>query len=257
MALARYHEDGRLDVSFGENGKRSLSFPGHFSATASAVGIDASGRIVVAGETGDEVALARFTEGGQRDGSFDGDGRVVTEVPVGIRVNAMVIARDGKIVVAGFAVVGSEYRFALARYHPDGSLDPTFGRNGQALTHFPGSSSEWAEGIAIDADGKIVAVGSAEVGYGSWRFALARYNPDGSLDPTFDGDGTVLTDFTSSSSDVAEGVAIDAEGKIVAVGEADDFQFALARYHPDGSLDSGFDGDGKVLTDFAGTFAYS
>lgn len=256
MALARYNEDGTLDLTFSEDGKRSLSFPDHPRATAHAVGIDASGRIVVAGRAASNPALARFTEGGQLDSSFDDDGRVVTELDPRLTVYDMVIAPDGKIVVAGSAIVDSGFQFALARYNPDGSLDPTFGLDGRVFTDFAGSSAEWAQGIAIDPAGKIVAAGQAEVRFTEWQFALARYNSDGSLDPTFDADGTVLIDFATSSAEDASSVAIDADGRIVAVGNAylgpGGFPFALARLNTDGSLDSSFDGDGQVLTDFGG-----
>lgn len=85
-------------------------------------------------------------------------------------------------------------------------------------------------------------------------FALARYNPDGSLDPTFDGDGRVTNQL--GTGDQARSVAIQRDGKIVAAGLACGFcfpaarDFGVARYNPDGSLDTTFSGDGKVTTDF-------
>jgi uncharacterized delta-60 repeat protein len=86
-----------------------------------------------------------------------------------------------------------------------------------------------AFGVAIQSDGKIVAAGRA--GGSGGRFALVRYNPDGSLDATFSGDGKVTTNFTAGD-DVALGVAIQADGKIVAAGGAGstNARFALARY---------------------------
>jgi uncharacterized delta-60 repeat protein len=83
---------------------------------------------------------------------------------------------------------------------------------------------------------------------------LARYNANGSLDTTFDGDGMVLTNFASSTDEEANALATDASGKTVVAGFAvvgGGGQFALARYNANGSLDTTFDGDGKVLTDFA------
>ena len=103
--------------------------------------------------------------------------------------------------------------------------------------------------MALQANGKIVAVGDAARPSAS-DFALARYNPNGSLDTTFSGDGKQTTDF--GGVDVANGVALQGDGKIVAVGQrggtASDF--ALARYNPNGSLDTSFSGDGKQTTDF-------
>jgi uncharacterized delta-60 repeat protein len=196
---------------------------------------------------------------GELDPTFDGDGKVETsfgEPDVFFNVaRAVAIQADGKIVAAGTGTA-----FALARYNPDGSLDPTFDGDGKVETAFND-----AYGVAIQADGKIVAAGVSESFVGpdtDLNFALARYNPDGSLDPTFDGDGKVVTGFEEPGRrpvfDVAKGVAIEADGKIVVAGESGDpggdprFNFALARYNPDGSLDPAFDGDGRVLTDFGG-----
>jgi uncharacterized delta-60 repeat protein len=104
------------------------------------------------------------------------------------------------------------------------------------------------QGLAIDADGKIVAGGSTESGSSDTDFALARYNPDGSLDTSFDADGKVTTDL--GGGDYVEAIAIDANGKIVAGGvsypPANGFSLALARYNADGSLDTSFDADGKL-----------
>jgi uncharacterized delta-60 repeat protein len=135
---------------------------------------------------------------------------------------------------------------------PPGDLDPTFDGDGKVTTDFD-SSTDQANGVALQADGKIVAAGLAIVS-GNFDFGLARYNTDGSLDITFDGDGKVATDF-AGGLDQAIGVAVQPDGKIVTAGHATvsgTSDFAIARYNPDGSLDSTFDLDGKVTTDFGG-----
>jgi len=137
---------------------------------------------------------------------------------------------------------------------PPGDLDTTFDGDGQVTTDFAAAAAE-VRGLAIQGDGKIVAAGRVDVS-GTRDFALARYNADGSLDPTFDGDGKVTTDF-DAGLDFGYAVAIQGDGKIVAAGDAfvsSTFDFALARYTTDGSLDPTFDGDGKVTTDFAGAY---
>ena len=98
--------------------------------------------------------------------------------------------------------------------------------------------------MAIQADGKIVVAGSSRR-----NFALARYNSNGSLDTSFDGDGKLTTDF--GGWDEASSMAIQADGKIVVAGSSRD-NFALARYNSNGSLDTSFDGDGKLTIDFGG-----
>ena len=101
-------------------------------------------------------------------------------------------------------------------------------------------------------DGKIVAVGGvlrSTSGDSSFSdFALARYNPNGSLDTSFSGDGKQTTDF-AGSDDEATGVALQSDGKVVVVGRTgfgspfgNSFDFAVARYNPNGSLDTSFSG---------------
>ena len=127
-----------------------------------------------------------------------------------------------------------------------GALDKSFGARGVVVTNFLGSFG--AEGMAIQPDGRIVAVGTS-----GGNFALARYNPDGSLDTSFDVDGKVTTDF--GRDDGALEVLVQPDGKIVAVGFSAAFpdgDFAVARYNPDGSLDSTFDLDGLATIDFGG-----
>jgi uncharacterized delta-60 repeat protein len=141
--------------------------------------------------------------------------------------------------------------FGAAPFKP-GDLDPMFDGDGKVKTDFAGSYDvDVAYGVVVQSDGKVVAAGSA-----SGEFGLARYRADGALDPTFDGDGKVQTSFGQGSVAFGYGVALQADGKIVMAGAAaipgsgTASNFALARYNPDGSLDTGFDGDGKVVTDF-------
>jgi uncharacterized delta-60 repeat protein/uncharacterized repeat protein (TIGR01451 family) len=143
------------------------------------------------------------------------------------------IQGDGRIVAAGRVSAD----FALARYNTDGSLDTTFSGDGKVTTDFAGSA-DFAWGVAIQANGKIVAAGAMVVS-GNRDFALARYNADGSLDTTFSGDGKVTTDF-AGPFDEARGVAIQANGRIVAAGVTNvsgNNDFALARYLVDAVAD--------------------
>jgi uncharacterized delta-60 repeat protein len=254
FALARYNPDGSLDPSFGAGGMVTTDIgAGGFDAAYS-VALQADGKIVAAGTTAPrgyccQFGLARYNPDGSLDASFDGDGKVTTNFGGNSPAFAVAVQPDGKIVA-----VGSTYNpypliddFALARYNGDGSLDPTFGTGGMVTTDFGGIDR--GEGVAIQTDGKIVAAGSGGL---SDDFALARYNGDGSLDPTFGTGGKVTTDF--GSSDRAYDVAIQKDGKIVAVGFSapNVVDFAVARYNPDGTLDASFGTDGKVTTDFSG-----
>jgi uncharacterized delta-60 repeat protein len=148
--------------------------------------------------------------------------------------------RSGAILVAAM-VVGVVFS-AGAKAAP-GDLDPTFSGDGKQRTDFGFGNSRAAATVRLP-DGKIVAVGEA-----GGHFALARYNPDGSLDTSFSADGKQTTDF--GGPDFASAVALQADGKIVAVGVGSR-DFALARYNPNGSLDASFSGDGRQTTDFGG-----
>ena len=180
---------------------------------------------------------------GDLDSTFGGDGSVATDVggeryPVRKRLQDVALQADGKIVVAGW--VGEKAGFAVARYEPDGTLDPDFAGDGVAITRFGGASSA-AEGVAIQADGRIVAAG-----YAGGSFALVRYRRNGKLDSSFGGDGKVKTDLTRWD-DYALDVAVQTNGKVVAGGRSAGHggRFGLARYRPNGTLDSTFSGDGR------------
>ncbi len=250
FGLARYNRNGTLDTSFGGDGKVVTNFSTTADDFANGVAIQADGKIVAAGHSNDRFALARYNSDGSLDVTFSGDGRMTTNFSsafddaLGVAVRA-----NGKIVAAGHA--GFD-RFALARYNPNGTLDNTFSGNGKVTTNFSRGASDLATGVAIQANGKIVAAGTAGSTEFSGRFALARYNPNGTLDTTFSGNGKATTDFAPTEQDVAFGVAIQADGKIVAAGGGDvgGFRFELARYKRNGTLDTTFSGDGKVTTNF-------
>jgi uncharacterized delta-60 repeat protein len=262
FALARYNPDGTLDGSFGGDGRvRSYLAEG---SEASAVAIQDDGKIVAAGYSYlryRRVAVARYNPDGTLDDSFGGDGKVSTHF--GGRsfdmALAVAIQDDGDIVAAGDSHGATHHRFALARYHPDGTLDSSFGGDGKIRTTFAGKNDAHSSAVAIQDDGRIVAAGSSTVPNVDTgphtRFALARYDPDGTLDDSFGGDGKVVTTHFVKRGGFAEAsaVAIQADGKIVAAGTTavSTTQFALARYNLDGTLDSSFGGDGKIRTHFA------
>jgi uncharacterized delta-60 repeat protein/uncharacterized repeat protein (TIGR01451 family) len=258
FALARYNTDGSLDPSFGSGGEVTTHFTSGFEVVI-AVAIQLDGKIVVTGQTFaggfQQFALARYNTDGSLDTSFASGGIVATNFGFDSAFGgALAIQPDGKIVAAGRA--GTD--FLLARYNGDGSLDATFGSGGIVTTDFGGTVFDAAFGVALQSNGKIVAAGGTFNGFvgPSADFALARYNPDGSLDASFGSGGQVTTDF--GGFDVARSVALQADGKIVAAGGTfngfvgPSADFALARYNPDGSLDASFGSGGKVTTDFGG-----
>jgi uncharacterized delta-60 repeat protein len=196
--VARYTARGRLDRSFGRNGTASTKLASF--SVGNAVAIQPDGEIVVVGDAALDFGITRYTAAGKLDRSFGDGGKVVTNIglskesdgsmyPSDDHAVAVAIQRDGKLVVAGSsnALGPPDVRnFALVRYTGDGRLDPSFGNGGKVLTHFVRSS--YPEGIVIQPDGKIVAAGG-----GAGYFVLARYTPDGKLDPTFGRGGKVQT----------------------------------------------------------------
>jgi uncharacterized delta-60 repeat protein len=265
FAVARYETDGSLDPTFDTDGKVTTDFNTSDDRGA-AVALQADGKIVVAGQSlvagppGPSInfAVVRYNSNGSLDTTFSGDGKVTTDVGNGEddAATAVAIQADGKIVTAGY--VRNQFvdpqgpsDFALVRYNTDGTLDTTFGVGGIVTTDF-NLDDDAANGVVIQPDAKIVAVGYANMG--TFDFALARYNTNGTLDSTFDGDGKVTTSF--GSTDTGDGIALQSDGKIVASGSANisgNIDFALARYNTNGSLDTTFSGDGKVTSDFGGT----
>lgn len=142
-------------------------------------------------------ALARYNPNGTLDNTFDGDGKLITPfVTAGNRASAVAIQSDGKIVVAGTAEdVGSTTNsIAVARYNINGSLDNTFDADGMLTTKIGSNNDSYGIGVALQNDGKIVVAGGARIGTGL-DFALARFNTNGALDNTFDGDGKATLDF--------------------------------------------------------------
>jgi uncharacterized delta-60 repeat protein len=249
MALARYTATGTLDTSFGRDGKVTTSFGVAGSDRAHAVAIQPDGKIVAAGYAYNgrylDFALSRYNSDGSPDTSFGVDGRLISGVfPSAWGIYAVATQPDGRILVAGDALG----YFAIGRYESAGAVDTTFANDGIAMVWDSFTDFGSAEGIALQADGKIVVTGYADIG-GPRGFAVVRLNPDGTLDTTFGASGTVTTPI--GSLDDAHSVVIQADGKIVVAGYAyKDFNraFALVRYNSDGSLDTTFDGDGKVTT---------
>jgi uncharacterized delta-60 repeat protein len=130
-----------------------------------------------------------------------------------------VVDGSDRVLVAGRAeVANSVAQFALARYLTDGTLDTSFDGDGRVLTDFPSSVSEEAFALGLDPWGDIVAAGTAEFQSSGRQFALARYTPSGALDTYFDGDGKVLTDWTTGNHEVVLALAFDGWGRIIAVG---------------------------------------
>src|SRR5438067_5130273 len=258
-------DDGDLDPKIATDGNVQTDFD-HSTDIAYAVAHQAEGKLVVVGTTyrnsdfsDEDFAVARYNPYGTLDKTFGVGGKVQTDFPdLAAVASSVVIQPDGKIVVAGgaFPLFTFAGDFKVVRYNSNGSLDTSFGDGGIVTTTFPEGS--YAFDVALQADGKIIAAGTVFVDFNpgdssNTDFALARYNPDGTPDATFGNGGQVSTDFLGLEDD-AFSLLIQPDGKIVAVGSANDpasfYDFAAVRYLSNGTIDTTFGVAGKVPTDF-------
>jgi uncharacterized delta-60 repeat protein len=264
FGVARYNPDGSLDSTFDSDGFVNTNI--FTDDEARSVAIQTDGKIVVAGYTSNgsliQIAVVRYNIDGTLDDTFNGDG-IATAVLGGISFGSSVtIDSNDKILVAATAFFSGEYNFAVFRFNPDGSLDTAFDFDGIATTDITPTQNDNVSSIAIQPDGRIVAVGNNDT-----SFVVVRYMANGSLDTSFDGDGILTTSISNiGSSSVANSVVIDTFGvdqKIVVTGytfnSGTGFDIAVARYNLNGSLDGSFDSDGIVVTSIGNgaDFGYS
>ncbi|PYS89416.1 MAG: hypothetical protein DMF62_07275, partial [Acidobacteria bacterium] len=288
--IARYNADGSPDTTFGGGtGKVAMQLPEYYSFPTGALLPD--GKIVMAGcychpdgyfenqvlalfnsdgsldKTGDNDAFSYGSGAGVYAVATQSDGKIVTassdvygnwlitqwgdfqvSTPdVGYPLS-IATEPDGKIVAAGYSYAGD---FAIVRYLPNGELDTSFDGDGIAITQItPGFDTVYS--IAVQADGKIVAAGSANQYEDDHSFVVVRYQANGSLDTTFDNDG-ILT-MPDPLAFRVPSVASQRDRKIVVAGTSSNGSnndFTLFRYNPNGSLDTTFGGgDGKATVDF-------
>ncbi|PKK88115.1 MAG: hypothetical protein CVV64_20220, partial [Candidatus Wallbacteria bacterium HGW-Wallbacteria-1] len=246
FALARYNSDGTLDTTFDSDGKVRNDFEGQEIIYSIAIASD--GKILAAGQIeigAKDFALVRYNSDGSLDTTFGNNGLVTTNIGENDAFKSMAIDSDGKIVAAGYYSIAFVNDIALIRYNSDGTLDTSFGSGGIVITDL--GSYEEAHAMALTSDGKIVVAGTDFNADND--FLLLRYNSNGSLDTTFGTNGVVTTD--TGVSELAYGISLTSEGKIVIAGKCND-QFAAARYLSNGTPDNSFSDDGVVVTSFGG-----
>jgi uncharacterized delta-60 repeat protein len=243
--LTRYTTDGQLDPEFGGGGMLTVD---PFLGAAVDLAVQANGRILIAGPDFD---VARLQSTGIHDLPFNG-GYANADWD-DTESTALALQNDGKPVLAGSRQnANGTATFALARFTANGVLDDDFGNGGLVVTGIGLSSI--ARDVTTQPDGKLIVAGGATDSLSdpvAVDFALARYNPDGSLDMSFGDEGRVTTDF--GSADQAWAVLLQPDGKIVAAGVSANQGMAFARYLPNGAPDNSFSGDGRQLLQISGS----
>ena len=248
FVLARYNEDGSQDLSFGNNGTVITNISNNDKGDyCYSLALQPDGKIVIGGisniSNDFNTCLLRFNSDGTPDISFDDDG-IVTTIDHS-NAQALAIQPDGKILVTGDGLT-------TARYNADGSVDSSWGTIGVVYTD-PAGHGGASNDIGVQPDGKIVIAGFAydTIISTGWDILIVRYNPDGTMDNSFDNDGLVFTSL-SEKWDAAFGIVIQPDGKIVVTGftEKPDetYDFATLRYNTDGKLDSTWSDDGIDIT---------
>lgn len=286
FTLTRYNSDGSLDSAF--NAASIVTIPIN-TGGETAVAVQPDGKVIVVGTSENRFGVRRYNPGGSLDTNFGIGGQAIATLPLatfGETAYALALQGDGKIVVAGHFARGEfDYYFALARYNSDGRLDTSFGTGGMVITS--AGADGRATAVALQADGKIVMAGSASKRTGFDQgidsdFALARYNPDGTSDPSFGSGSMVTTNFYSVSldpdrcsdaitpprsgmlsggrrvgllffNDEATALTVQPDDKIVVAGNSNNGPSyrdttILLRYYADGSRDSSFGMGGTIGT---------
>ena len=264
VVLAAAAGPGQLDPEFGFGGKMRTAISGTQDSPY-ALAVAPSGKIYLAGAANNgsnfDFAVAAFTSAGTLDTTFGRAGRVTQPIGPGSEfITAVGVQPNGRILVAGYGTGnGGNLDFALARYLPDGTLDPSFGNGGTTLTPV-GSGDDRAFALRLLADGRFLVGGSSRQVDSTdpnnvvttFFFTVVRYLPNGTLDPDFGNNGKTLTPVSTVAADGARASALGVQstGHIVLAGYANTggrYRFAMTRYNSLGGLDNNF-GTSGVLT---------
>lgn len=263
LAVLRLLPNGQIDTGFGVGGWVTQHNTGGSAPTSGQdLAIDGQGRLVVVGygrtPSGDRSVVWRILADGSFDTSFNTVGWAVIDLTGQTSYfRSVAIDAVGKIVVTGSRSNGADNDLLIVRLHEDGSLDTSLANSGWVVQHNTagGNGEDSGSGIAIDNDGRIYVAGASENALNQ-DLVLWRFNPDGSLDTSFNSTGFALFNGPADAHDAGFGLALDASGRIVVAGysqysSATNQDMLLLRFNSDGTLDSTFGTNGAVTHDGA------
>jgi uncharacterized delta-60 repeat protein len=258
--IARLNANGGFDTTFDLDGQATIAVSPR-EDRAAGVFVQTDGKILICGSTRSEsstwdFAVVRLNSDGTLDNTFDNDGIKISAITSADDFADAVIAQpDGKIIVAGQSMT-NQMNMIVVRYNADGSPDASFDGDGVATAQFQEGASTSSD-VQLQGDGKIVVAGGTAVGsiFSLYSFGVARFNPNGTLDAGFAGDGTAFVDVRNGAAqqNSAENLLIQPDGKIVASGNtnsgfASGNDFAVLRLSANGTPDPTFGSGGKVIT---------
>jgi uncharacterized delta-60 repeat protein len=231
IALARYHDNGEPDDSFGVDGIASTIIG--YEAIVYRIALQSDGKIIAGGyqwdpSLGVTFCLVRYNDDGSRDTDFGVDGIVITAIGGESKISSLAIQDDGYILAGGYTTGNDGVpKCALARYDTTGALDTTFGTGGVAITQIQYESK--TADILLQSDGSII-IGGYSYGDLATQFALARYTSSGIIDTSFGIEGVTLTTIGGHNSDARiTSLAFQSDGSVIAAGYSGG-TMALARY---------------------------
>ena len=283
-SIFRFTANGALDPTFNGTGYNNTVTTFADQTSFASIALQPDGKIVVGGRTGSRFAVARFNADGTIDTSFGTNGYTTTLLGNNSTLTSIKVLPDGKILATGTQTSPTS-DFALVKYNADGSLDTTFGTGGIVISDIGGTDS--STDSAVLPDGKIILVGTfRDTLTGENKAPIVRYNADGSRDTSFGAGGVVfkngtgfknifirsdgkliIIDFSTamnryspdgtleaatSLSPVASitSAAIQADGKVILIGQTPTNIKVISRFNADGSTDTTFGTNGNVIVNY-------
>lgn len=271
FATVRYNVNGTIDTSFGSNGFAKTDF--HNASFSEAVEIQNDGKILVGGNTyfnsSSDFAIVRYLPNGLLDTTFATNGKFIynfgfltnsnqysSDQIVSIKINSV-----GKIIIGGNTNVNESLpnysNFGFVSLYQNGTLDITFGVNGQKVVDF--GDNDFLGNMNITNDDKIIGTGSHNytiAGVNYVNIPIVKLLEDGNFDTTFGTNGIVLTNRdVSNLDDIVSDFVIQSDGKLIAVGASvginpNNSDALIIRFNNDGTIDTTLNGNGYVLIDF-------